>query len=85
MLLSRSVGPAAGICLTPVRRMQTGPQIWTKETMNRFKVVTLVGCLALLGGILAPGVKADEWNRKTVVKFNAPVEIPGIHLAGWGM
>ena len=38
-----------------------------------------------MGAILAPCAKADDWNRKTVITFTAPVEIPGVHLAGWGV
>ena len=53
--------------------------------MKRFKAATTVGCMALLGVILAPGAKADDWNRKTVITFSAPVEIPGVHLPGWGV
>jgi len=53
--------------------------------MNRFTAVTTVGCMALLGAILTPTAKADDWNRKTVITFSAPVEIPGVHLAGWGV
>jgi hypothetical protein len=41
--------------------------------------------MALLGSILAPSARADDWNRKTVVTFSAPVEIPGVHLAGWAV
>jgi hypothetical protein len=41
--------------------------------------------MALIGAAFAPGAKADEWNRKTVITFNAPVEIPGVHLAGWAV
>jgi len=33
----------------------------------------------------APAAKADEWNRKTVLTFSGPVEIPGVHLKGWGV
>ncbi|HTM50711.1 MAG TPA: hypothetical protein VL285_18580 [Bryobacteraceae bacterium] len=35
--------------------------------------------LVLLGIaiVAAPAAKADEWNKKTVVTFSAPVEIPG--------
>src|SRR6185436_15530845 len=29
--------------------------------------------------------RADDWDRKTRVTFNGPVEIPGVHLAGWGV
>jgi hypothetical protein len=44
-----------------------------------------VSCMALIGAVLAPSVRADDWNRKTVITFSGPVEIPGVHLAGWGV
>jgi hypothetical protein len=44
-----------------------------------------ISCLALIGAIFAPVAKADETNRKTVITFSGPVEIPGVHLAGWGV
>ena len=46
---------------------------------------TSVFCLALMGAVFAPGAKADDWNRKTVMTFSGPVEIPGVHLKGWGV
>jgi hypothetical protein len=46
---------------------------------------TAVFCLALSGTMFVPSAKADESNRKTVITFSAPVEIPGVHLAGWGV
>lgn len=48
-------------------------------------VPTTVFCAALIGATLAPSARADDWNRKTVITFSAPVEIPGVHLAGWGV
>jgi hypothetical protein len=42
-------------------------------------------CLALMGAVFSPAAKADEWNRKTVMTFSGPVEIPGVHLKGWGI
>ncbi len=53
--------------------------------MKQFKVATTVGCLALVSAIFSPAAKADEWNDKTVITFSTPVEIPGVHLAGWGV
>ena len=53
--------------------------------MKLFKAATTVCCMALMGAVLAPGAKADDWNRKTVITFSGPVEIPGVHLAGWGV
>jgi hypothetical protein len=37
----------------------------------------VVLALSLLGATLAPGARADEWNKKTVMTFSQPVEIPG--------
>lgn len=53
--------------------------------MKRFTAVATVGCIALVGAILAPTAIADNWDRKTVITFSGPVEIPGVHLAGWGV
>ena len=53
--------------------------------MKLSKTVMTVGCVALMGAAFAPSAKADEWNRKTVITFSGPVEIPGVHLAGWGV
>ena len=48
-------------------------------------VTTTAFCLTLMGAVFAPGAKADAWDRKTVMTFSAPVEIPGVHLKGWGV
>jgi hypothetical protein len=53
--------------------------------MKLFNATATVCSIALLGAVLAPSAKADDWNRKTVVTFSGPVEIPGVHLAGWGV
>jgi MYXO-CTERM domain-containing protein len=54
--------------------------------MSVLKTVTAsVFCLGLMGVLLAPAAKADDWNRKTVITFSGPVEIPGVHLVGWGV
>lgn len=45
--------------------------------MKIIKAVLVVLALALLGGIFATGARADQWNKKTVVTFNQPLEIPG--------
>ena len=41
------------------------------------KTILAVFAFALLGATLALGARADTWNKKTVVTFNQPVEIPG--------
>src|SRR5580693_6980223 len=53
--------------------------------MKLLKSATTVCCVALMGAALAPGARADEWNRKTVITFSGPVEIPGVHLTGWAV
>jgi hypothetical protein len=47
---------------------------------------TKTACLTMmLGTALVTGARADDWNRKTVITFSGPVEIPGVHLQGWGI
>jgi hypothetical protein len=45
-------------------------------------VTTVLFCVALLGGIVAPNAKADTWDKKTVVTFSEPVATPGVHRPG---
>jgi hypothetical protein len=56
-----------------------------RRIMKLLKSAMTVCCVALMGAALAPGVRADDWNRKTVVTFSGPVEIPGVHLTGWAV
>lgn len=53
--------------------------------MTKLTALKTLSCLALFGALLTPTAQADAWNRKTTVTFSAPVEIPGVHLAGWGV
>lgn len=53
--------------------------------MKFFKAAAAVFSIALLGAMFSPSLQADVWNKKTVVTFSGPVEIPGVHLAGWGV
>jgi len=46
--------------------------------MNRFRIGATICCLALVTLAFPPRGNADEWNKKTTVKFSAPVEIPGV-------
>jgi hypothetical protein len=55
------------------------------KIMKLFKAATTVFCAALISASIAPGAKADDWNKKTVVTFSGPVEIPGVHLTGWSV
>ncbi|MCX6596234.1 MAG: hypothetical protein NTV70_07685 [Acidobacteria bacterium] len=53
--------------------------------MKLFTAATTLCCLGVFSVVLAPSAQADDWNRKTVITFSGPVEIPGVHLAGWGV
>lgn len=44
------------------------------------RVLKLIGCAAGLTLALAPGARADEWNKKTILTFSGPVQIPGATL-----
>jgi hypothetical protein len=41
--------------------------------------------MALMGAALTTIAWADEYNEKTTITFSGPVEIPGVHLKGWGV
>lgn len=45
--------------------------------MKIIKAVLVVSALSLLAAMSAPSIRADEYNKKTVMTFNQPVEIPG--------
>ena len=45
--------------------------------MNQLQQVAKVCCAALLGVALLQNSLADAWNKKTIVTFSGPVEIPG--------
>jgi hypothetical protein len=53
--------------------------------MKLLKGMTVMCCVAVVGAALAPAAKADDFNQKTVITFSGPVEIPGVHLKGWGV
>jgi hypothetical protein len=53
--------------------------------MTFFKPSNIVCFAALTGAAFLPSAKADEWNNKTVMTFSGPVEIPGVHLTGFGI
>jgi LPXTG-motif cell wall-anchored protein len=45
--------------------------------VNRFKLVAIVFCLALVAVAFAPNTKAQSNSERTVVTFTEPVELPG--------
>src|SRR5689334_15622173 len=56
-----------------------------RNEVKLFAITETVLGMALLGAMLLPGARADEWNQKTTMTFSGPVEIPGVHLKGWGV
>lgn len=48
-----------------------------KVIMNRIKVAVTICCLTLVALAFSSTAQADTWNKKTVVTFSQPVEVPG--------
>jgi hypothetical protein len=44
------------------------------------RVLKVMCCAAVLTVALAPGARADEWDKKTILTFSGPVQIPGATL-----
>jgi hypothetical protein len=53
--------------------------------MTILRAAATVFGIGLLSAALLPSAKADDFNRKTVITFSGPVEIPGVHMTGWGV
>jgi hypothetical protein len=53
--------------------------------MTILRAAANVFAIGLLSATLIPSARADEFNRKTVITFSGPVEIPGVHMTGWGV
>jgi LPXTG-motif cell wall-anchored protein len=46
--------------------------------MKRFKFVAMICCLVVVALAVAPKVKADTFDKKTVLTFSEPFEVPGV-------
>lgn len=46
--------------------------------MKQFKMFAVLLGAVVFCAFALPKASADEWNRKTVVTFNEPVEVPGV-------
>jgi hypothetical protein len=46
--------------------------------MKHSRVLTAAFGLLVACVLSAPQLRADEWNRKTIVTFSGPVEVPGV-------
>jgi hypothetical protein len=44
------------------------------------RILKAVCCAAALTVMIAPGARADEWNKKTILTFSGPVQLPGVTL-----
>src|SRR5437763_927119 len=44
------------------------------------RVLKMLCCAAIVTVALAPSARADEWNKKTILTFSGPVQIPGATL-----
>lgn len=53
--------------------------------MKRTQLLTAAWWVVLCGALLSFNASADEQNKKTVITFSEPVEIPGVHLKDWGV
>lgn len=46
--------------------------------MKSTKTLATIFCLAVLCAAAVTAARADDWNRKTVITFSGPVEVPGV-------
>jgi hypothetical protein len=78
----------AKICLSraePKRSAEFKIREQRKKEMKLFRAAMTMCFSAAISAALIPSAQADDWNRKTEITFSGPVEIPGVHLTGWGV
>jgi hypothetical protein len=46
--------------------------------MKRFQFVAMICCFALAALAIAPQAKADNFDKKTILTFSEPFEVPGV-------
>jgi LPXTG-motif cell wall-anchored protein len=46
--------------------------------MKLLKALGIALCLTMLCAVVVPTATAGDWNRKTVITFSEPVEVPGV-------
>jgi len=47
---------------------------------SKLKLITAVLCVVAVAFVVVPSAKADDWDKKTIVTFDRPVEVPGTVL-----
>src|SRR6266540_4714575 len=62
------------------RAVAKHPNSGINEGGNLMRVLKSVCCAAALLVLLAPGARADDWNKKTFLTFSGPVQVPGATL-----
>jgi len=45
--------------------------------MNRFSSFAAASCLGLASLMMMPNALADQWNKKTILTVNEPIQVPG--------
>jgi hypothetical protein len=45
--------------------------------MHRLRALAIATGFGLVGAMLAPNALADQWNKKTILTVNEPVQVPG--------
>jgi hypothetical protein len=48
--------------------------------MSHFKLFALASCVGLFSAAFAPTLKADEWNKRTILTVNQPIQVPNATL-----
>jgi len=45
--------------------------------MNRLKALAIATGFGVVGALLAPNAMADQWNKRTILTVNEPIQVPG--------
>src|SRR5579884_2709392 len=51
-----------------------------EQRMNRLKALAIATGFGLFGAMLVPNARADQWNKRTILTVNEPIQVPGTVL-----
>src|SRR5690242_16502840 len=49
----------------------------SQHSMNRLSSFAAASCLGLASLMMMPNALADQWNKKTILTVNEPIQVPG--------
>jgi hypothetical protein len=75
---STKVMEPASVQLASQAQPEHGERDYMRSRLSSGFIAIVVASFVIVGTLAAPKARADEYDKKTIVTFNEPVEVPGM-------